>query len=120
MRSSPSFASMPAAAAWFLAWGGVLLLPPSVLLGRLGRSGTRNSLELVLDRDLSGNLAAHQEGPICLPVSLSGLHWAASNSCQDCPWSWLRPAKTISKDLNKDFGAQRLNGSYIKTYYEAR
>ena len=62
----------------------------------------------------------HQERPICLPVSLSGLHWAASNACQDCPWSWLRPAKTISKDLNKDFGAQRLNGSYIKTYYEAR
>ena len=62
----------------------------------------------------------HQERPICLPVSLSGLHRAASNSCQDCPWSWLRPAKTISKDLNKDFGAQRLNGSYIKTHYEAR
>ena len=66
------------------------------------------------------NVWLHQERPICLPVSLSGLHWAASNSCQDCPWSWLRPAKTISKDLNEDFGAQRLNGSYIKTYYEAR
>ena len=49
--------------------------------------------------------AEHQERPICLPVSLSGLHWAASNACQDCPWSWLRPAKTISTDLNKDFGA---------------
>ena len=28
----------------------------------------------------------HQERPICLPVSLSGLYRATSNSCQDCPY----------------------------------
>ena len=47
-----------------------------------------------------GDGGKHQERPICLPVSLSGLHWAASNACQDCPWSWLRLVKTTKKCLD--------------------